>query len=126
MKHCDPFRAGVGCDRNAAHPPHDLVVQQRHELRVGELARLGEIPHTPYYGSIDATPLFLILLAEHAAWTGSLELFNDLRENIERAINWMDQYGGLKDGGYLSYKSKTDKGIVNQGWKDSGNGIVTM
>ena len=96
-----------------------------HELRVGELARLGEIPHTPYYGSIDATPLFLILLAEHAAWTGSLELFNDLRENIERAINWMDQYGGLKDGGYLSYKSKTDKGIVNQGWKDSGNGIVT-
>ena len=96
-----------------------------HELRVGELARLGEIPHTPYYGSIDATPLFLILLARHAAWTGSLKLFNDLRENIERAINWMDKFGGLGDGGYLSYKSKTGKGVVNQGWKDSGNGIVT-
>ncbi len=96
-----------------------------HELRVGELARLGEIPHTPYYGSIDATPLFLILLARHAAWTGSMELFNDLKDNIERAITWMDQYGGLGDGGYLSYKSKTGKGVVNQGWKDSGNGIVT-
>jgi len=96
-----------------------------HELRVGELARLGEIPHTPYYGSIDATPLFLILLARHAAWTGSLELFNDLQDNIERAITWMDKFGGLKDGGYLSYKSKTGKGVVNQGWKDSGNGIVT-
>lgn len=96
-----------------------------HELRVGELARLGEIPHTPYYGSIDATPLFLILLARHAAWTGSLEIFNELRENIERAINWMDQYGGLNEGGYLSYKSRTENGVVNQGWKDSGNGIVT-
>src|SRR5262249_3232236 len=63
-----------------------------HELRVGELARLGEIPHTPYYGTIDATLLFLILIGRHAAWTGDLTVFNDLRSNIELAIEWMSKF----------------------------------
>lgn len=95
-----------------------------HELRVGELARLGEIPHTPYYGTIDATPLFLILLAEHAAWTGRLDLFAALRENVERALRWMDEYGDSDGDGYLEYRSHSEKGLVNQGWKDSGNAIL--
>jgi glycogen debranching enzyme len=63
------------------------------ELRVGELAHLNEIPPTPYYGTIDTTPLFLILIACHAAWTGDLSLFNDLRDHSELALSWMAQYG---------------------------------
>ena len=62
-----------------------------HELRVGELARLGEIPHTPYYGTVDSTPLFLIVLAEHADWTGSLDLFRELRPNVDGRSAWIDE-----------------------------------
>jgi glycogen debranching enzyme len=97
-----------------------------HELRVGELAQLGEIPHTPYYGTVDATPLFLILLAEHAQWTGSLATFADLRDNVERALSWMDEYGDLDGDGYLEYFGQSDKGLINQGWKDSGTSIVNQ
>lgn len=95
-----------------------------HELRVGELARTGQIPHTPYYGSIDATPLFLILLAAHATWTGSLQLFHELRDNVERALVWIADYGDSDGDGYLEYVSQADRGLVNQGWKDSGDAIV--
>ncbi len=95
-----------------------------HELRLGELAHLGEIPQTPYYGSIDSTPLWLILLARHAAWTGTLELFRELRDNVERALTWMTEYGDLNGDGYLAYDSTSKKGLINQGWKDSGDGIV--
>jgi glycogen debranching enzyme len=95
-----------------------------HELRVGELAHLGQIPHTPYYGSIDATPLFLLLVARHAAWTGSLALFRKLRENVELALDWIDHYGDLDGDGYVEYDSVTDDAMINQGWKDSGDAIV--
>jgi glycogen debranching enzyme len=95
-----------------------------HELRVGELARLNEIPHTPYYGTVDATPLFLILLARHAAWTGSLDLFDELRANVELALVWIADYGDGDGDGYVEYRSTSEKGLVNQGWKDSGDGIV--
>lgn len=76
-----------------------------HELRVGEMANLGVIPHTPFYGTVDATPLFIILIAQHAAWTGSLRLFHDLRDSIERALMWMDTYGFRLELGYLGYDS---------------------
>ncbi|MBI4497550.1 MAG: amylo-alpha-1,6-glucosidase [Chloroflexi bacterium] len=95
-----------------------------HELRVGELARLGEIPHTPYYGTVDATLLFLILLGRHADWTGSLQLFHELGENAERALAWMDRYGDVSGRGYIEYQSTSERGLINQGWKDSGNAIV--
>jgi len=95
-----------------------------HELRVGELARLDEIPQTPYYGTVDATPLFLMLLGEHARWTGSLDLFRDLGGNVERALGWIDRRGAAHGEGYLEYLSATDRGLANQGWKDSGDGIV--
>ncbi len=95
-----------------------------HELRVGELAHLGEIPHNPYYGSIDATPLFLILLAQQAAWTGDLTLFHELRENIELALTWIDTYSDSNGDGYADYQGTTKSGLINQGWKDSGNAIV--
>lgn len=95
-----------------------------HELRVGELARRGEIPYTPYYGSIDATPLFLVLLAEQARWSGDLSLFHELRENVDRALTWIDEYGDVDGDGYVEYRSDVDHGLVNQGWKDSGDAIV--
>lgn len=95
-----------------------------HELRFGEMAHLGEIPHSPYYGTVDATPLFLVALGHHADWTGDLRLFHDLRDNVERALAWIDRYGAPDGDGYVAYRSTSKKGLVNQGWKDSGNAIV--
>ena len=95
-----------------------------HELRIGELARLGRIPQTPYYGSVDATSLFLILLGEHATWTGSLDLFRDLRGNVDRALDWLDRFADDDGDGLIEYASPTEGGLANQGWKDSGDAIV--
>jgi glycogen debranching enzyme len=95
-----------------------------HELRRGELANLNQIPQTPYYGSVDSTPLFLILIGEHAHWTGSLQLFHELRPNIENALRWMNTFGDEGRNGYLSYRKKSSKGLGNQGWKDSGDSIM--
>jgi glycogen debranching enzyme len=96
-----------------------------HELRVGELARLGEIPHTPYYGTVDATPLFLVLLARHARATGSLELFHELRDAAERALDWVDGQSHTDQQGFVEYRRLSPRGLGNQGWKDSGDAIVT-
>jgi glycogen debranching enzyme len=95
-----------------------------HELRRGELANLNEIPQTPYYGSVDSTPLFLTLVGEHANWTGDLSLFNSIRQHVERALDWIDHGGGDPNGRYLSYASKSSKGLGNQGWKDSGDSVM--
>lgn len=95
-----------------------------HELRVGEMANLNEIPHTPYYGTIDATPLWLVLIGKHAAWTGDIGLFKELQPQIEAALNWIEQYGDKDGDGYVEYECLTEKGLANQGWKDSGDGIV--
>ncbi len=95
-----------------------------HELRVGELAGTNEIPQTPYYGSIDSTPLFLILLGRHACWTGDTALFTELRDHVERALDWIRSSVGRTAHGYLSYESASTKGLSNQGWKDSGDSIV--
>jgi glycogen debranching enzyme len=97
-----------------------------HELRVGERANLREVPMIPYYGTVDATPWFLILLAEYVRWTGDLALFHQLRENVNRALKWMDANEADADNiaGYLTYGSRSEKGLLNQGWKDSDNGIV--
>ena len=95
-----------------------------HELRVGELAGINAVPQTPYYGTVDATPLFLILLGRHAAWTGELTLFDELRTHVERALNWISEYGDSNEDGYLDYRSASKKGLANQGWKDSGDAIT--
>jgi glycogen debranching enzyme len=95
-----------------------------HEYRVDELTRANLLPYSPYYGTIDATPLFLILVARHAAWTGKLDLFDELREHVEMALTWIAQYG-MNESGYVAYDSnKSDGTLVNQGWKDSGDAIV--
>jgi glycogen debranching enzyme len=95
-----------------------------HELRVGELARMGKIPHTPYYGTIDATPLFIILMSRYTAWTGDLSLFKELRTHVDRALDWIDQYGDAAGDGYVSYLSNQQQGLANQGWKDSHDAIM--
>lgn len=95
-----------------------------HELRVGEKANLNEVPQTPYYGTVDATPLFIVLLAQHLRWTGDRSVWNDLKENVERALTWMDERGGHDANGFLDYAATSSKGLSNQGWKDSGNSIT--
>jgi glycogen debranching enzyme len=94
-----------------------------HELRVGEYARTGRIPHTPYYGSVDATPLFLVALGRHAQWVGDLSLFRDLRPQVDAAIEWIAT-NETAHAGYVAYDSQTGLGLANQGWKDSGDAIV--
>jgi glycogen debranching enzyme len=103
-----------------------------HELRIGELARLGLVPHSPYYGTVDATPLFLILLGQYVAWTGNIALFMELHRAVERAIEWIETSQVRYGRGYLTYQSRSPfllanqgwKDLDNQGWKDSGEAIV--
>ncbi|MEI2582121.1 amylo-alpha-1,6-glucosidase [Scytonema sp. PRP1] len=93
-----------------------------HELRLGELARCQEIPHTPYYGTVDATPLWLMLYAEYYAWTHDVETLEQLWSKAVLAMDWIDR--NIRETGYLSYYRKSKGGLANQGWKDSGDCIV--
>jgi glycogen debranching enzyme len=95
-----------------------------HEVRVGELAGAGEIPQTPYYGSVDATPLWLVLLGYAYAWSGDLEHVRALWPNALAALEWIDRYGDLDGDGYVEYQKRSPRGLDNHGWKDSWNGIV--
>ncbi|HMK47640.1 MAG TPA: glycogen debranching N-terminal domain-containing protein [Methanocella sp.] len=96
-----------------------------HEIREGELANLHHIPHTPYYGTIDATLLYLILLSESNRWLGDPALLSDLHSGAEAAARWIDNYGDLDKDGYIEYIRMSEKlGLVNQGWKDSHDSIV--
>ena len=94
-----------------------------HELRVGEPATLGETPFARYYGSVDATPLFLCLLGRHADWSGSLDLFRELRAPAEAALEWIDRYADLDGDGLVEYQRRSEHGLVTQGWKDSADGV---
>lgn len=93
-----------------------------HELRVGEMARCQEIPHTPYYGTVDATPLWLLLYTEYYAWTHDRETLDRLWSHALAAMDWIDV--NCRETGYLSYNCRSNRGLVNQGWKDSGDCIV--
>ncbi|HLX28124.1 MAG TPA: glycogen debranching N-terminal domain-containing protein [Casimicrobiaceae bacterium] len=95
-----------------------------HELRVGEMAHLDEIPQTPYYGSVDATPLFLVLLGQQAQWTGRLDLFSELEAHVQAALGWIDRAIARSGNGYLAYATESKSGLANQGWKDSGDAIM--
>jgi glycogen debranching enzyme len=94
-----------------------------HELRTGELARTGEIPHTPYYGTVDATPLWLMLLDEYERWTGDSTLVERLWPNALAALGWMDNYGDLDGDGFIEYQRLSERGLLNQGWKDSADSM---
>lgn len=95
-----------------------------HELRRGELAACGEIPHTPYYGTVDATPWFIILLAETYRWTGDKKILEDLAPNLLQAVEWCQKYGDLDGDGFIEYAVRSPRGLTNQGWKDSWDGVI--
>lgn len=95
-----------------------------HELRRGELARCNIVPFNPYYGTVDATPLFVVLLAEHYRATGDVALLRELESNLRAALDWMETYGDLDRDGFLEYQKTSRSGLTNQGWKDSWDGIM--
>lgn len=95
-----------------------------HELRRGKLAALGRVPHTPYYGTHDATPLWLILLDEYERWTGDAGLVGALREPALAALAWVEDEGDIDNDGYLEYETRSTKGLINHCWKDSQDSIV--
>ncbi|HZD59747.1 MAG TPA: glycogen debranching N-terminal domain-containing protein [Anaerolineae bacterium] len=90
-----------------------------HEIRWGELATTGRIPHKRYYGTVDATPLFIILLSEVYKWTADKAIIEEFKEPLLKALEWIDVYGDKDDDGYVEYKRMSEKGLENQGWKDS-------
>jgi glycogen debranching enzyme len=94
-----------------------------HEMRKGELAALGEIPFGRYYGTIDATPLFVMLAGEYHQRTGDTEMTRRLWPHIEQALTWMDTYGDADGDGFVEYQRKSGTGLVNQGWKDSEDAV---
>ncbi|HEX9824234.1 MAG TPA: glycogen debranching N-terminal domain-containing protein [Actinomycetota bacterium] len=94
-----------------------------HEIRFGELSLIGLKPHRPYYGSADATPLWLIVLSEYWRWTGDDETVRTLEPNARRALEWLERFGDLDGDGYVEYRTRSTQGLRTQGWKDSWNGI---
>jgi glycogen debranching enzyme len=94
-----------------------------HELRRGKLVSLGLDPHGPYYGTHDATQLFLIVLDEYERWTGNAGLVRRLEPNARAALSWIDEEGDLDGDGYLEYESRSAKGLQNHCWKDSDDSI---
>ncbi|MFB3738729.1 MAG: glycogen debranching N-terminal domain-containing protein [Candidatus Velamenicoccus archaeovorus] len=94
-----------------------------HEIRFGELTTLGLKPHRPYYGTADATPLWLILLSAYWRWTGDDGTARDLRGHAMRALEWIDRYGDLDGDGYVEYRTRSSQGLTNQCWKDSWDGV---
>ncbi|MEO3772447.1 glycogen debranching N-terminal domain-containing protein [Micromonospora sp. B9E7] len=95
-----------------------------HELRYGETAGFEEQPHSPYYGSADSTPLFIILIDEYERWTGDATLVRKLEPQVRAALQWIDTYGDLLGTGYLWYQTRNpETGLQNQCWKDSWDAI---
>jgi glycogen debranching enzyme len=96
-----------------------------HESRIGEMTAFAERPHSPYFGSADATPLFLVLLDEYELWTGNVDLIRQLEQPARAALEWLDEYGDRMRNGYISYQRRNEEtGLENQCWKDSWNSIV--
>ena len=91
---------------------------------MGELTQLGLKPHRPYYGSADATPLWLILLSEYWRWTGDDELVGGLRDNALAALRWIDEFGDRDGDGYVEYGTRSSQGLGNQCWRDSYDGVL--
>ncbi len=94
-----------------------------HEMRHGEMANLREVPFGRYYGSVDATPLFVLLLGEYFSRTGDLETIKELWPNALAALNWIDTCGDRDGDGFVEYFRQTEGGLANQGWKDSQDAV---
>ncbi|MET0771010.1 MAG: glycogen debranching N-terminal domain-containing protein [Solirubrobacteraceae bacterium] len=121
----DTLRVLAGLIGTRDDPEHDEEPGKiLHELRAGEVARLGLSPLARYYGTVDATPLFLCLLCDHADWTGDLGLFRELRGEVDAMLGWIDGAGDRDGDGLLDYRRRTPDGLRNQGWKDSDEGVL--
>jgi glycogen debranching enzyme len=94
-----------------------------HEMRCGEMAALGEVPFGQYYGSVDATALFIILARAYYERTADCKFIQRLWPNIERALRWIDEFGDADGDGFVEYRQRSATGLVQQGWKDSNDSI---
>ncbi|MGC1370637.1 MAG: amylo-alpha-1,6-glucosidase [Candidatus Sulfotelmatobacter sp.] len=94
-----------------------------HEMRQGEMAALGEVPFGRYYGSVDATPLFIMLAGAYYERTADAKLIQELWPNIQRGLRWIDEFGDPDHDGFVEYRQRGSKGLVQQGWKDSNDSI---
>ncbi|WP_404400490.1 glycogen debranching N-terminal domain-containing protein [Pelagibacterium halotolerans] len=94
-----------------------------HEVRYGEMAELGEVPFRRYYGSIDSTPLFVMLAGAYLDRTGDIDAIRTLLPHLRAALSWIDEFGDRDGDGYIEYGRQTDKGLANQGWKDSHDSV---
>jgi glycogen debranching enzyme len=94
-----------------------------HEIRDGEMARLGEVPFGRYYGASDTTPLWLVLLGEVVNWTGDLDLARELWPAALRALDWLERHGDSDGDGFIEYSRRAPGGLDNQGWKDAPEAI---
>jgi glycogen debranching enzyme len=111
---------GIGVDDFRDEDPGRIL----HEMRYGELTAFEERPHSPYYGSADATPLYVVLLDEYERWTGNRALVRELEVEARAALDWIDRYADLQGNGYVSYKRRNEEtGLENQCWKDSWDSI---
>jgi len=96
-----------------------------HEMRYGEMTAFEERPHSPYYGSADATPLYVVLLDEYERWSGDLDLVRELEFEARAALNWIDEDANLQGNGYIAYRRRNEQtGLENQCWKDSWDSIA--
>jgi glycogen debranching enzyme len=110
---------GVEVNQRRDEQPGKIV----HEIRGGEMAASGEVPFGRYYGSVDSTPLFLWLLARYVSATGDLQLADELWDNAQRALDWIERWGDRDGDLYVEYLRQTPRGLANQGWKDSFDAI---
>jgi glycogen debranching enzyme len=94
-----------------------------HETRRGEMANLGEVPFGKYYGSIDSTPLFIMLAGAYLEYTGDRKFLMHLRPHLELALEWMNRYGDVDGDGFIEYQRHGNKGLIQQGWKDSNDSV---
>jgi len=95
-----------------------------HETRASETANTGEVVFGRYYGSVDSTPLFLLLAAEYFHWTADVDLMREIRHALDAGLDWIQRYGDSDGDGFVEYEKKNPRGLDNQGWKDSWDGIV--